>query len=95
MFSSVKPRVTLRVLSWAAQRSGGVRTVGVGGAGAFSPPSLAGGGGSVQALWMADYLGQQGLYWSVSGGPTVGEAGAVGGVQYMTSTFNRNVPFRM
>ena len=86
-------RAELAALSWMAQRSGGVRALGVGASGAFSPPSLAGGGGSVQALWMADYLGQQGLYWSVSGGPTVGEAGAgaVGGVQYMTSTLNTNV----
>ncbi len=86
-------RVTLGILSWTAKRSGGVRAIGLGGAGAFSPPSLAGGGGSVQALWMADSLGQQGLYWSISGGPTVGEAGAgaVGGVQYMTSTSNTNV----
>jgi hypothetical protein len=47
----------------------------------------------VQALWIADYLGQKGLYWSVSGGPTVGEKGigVVGGLQYMTSTYNTNV----
>ncbi len=86
-------RAELKVLGWMAQRSGGVRGIGVGASGAFSPPSLAGGGGSVQALWVADYLGQQGLYYSVSGGPTVGQAGAGGivGVQYMTSTSNRGV----
>jgi len=41
----------------------------------------------------ADYMGNQGLYWSASGGPTVSQAGvgAVGGVQYMTSTFNPTV----
>jgi len=90
---SLDVRAELAVLGWMAQRSGGVRAVGVGGAGAFSPASLAGGGGSAQALWMADYLGQQGLYWSVSGGPTVGQpgAGVIGGVQYMTSTLNTNV----
>lgn len=36
---------------------------------------------------MADYTGQQGLYWSVSGGPVVGEvgAGALFGYQRMSS----------
>lgn len=86
-------RAELAVLGWMAQRSGGVRAIGVGASGAYSPPTLAGGGGSVQGLWMADYLGQQGLYWSVSGGPTVGKKGfgVVGGVQYMTSTFKTTV----
>lgn len=86
-------RAELAVLSWDAKHFGGVRAFGVGAAGAFSPPSLAGGGASVQALWIADYLGQEGLYWSVSGGPTVGKAGfgAVGGIQYMTSTYNSEV----
>lgn len=86
-------RATLSVLGAAAKRSGGVRGVGVAAAGAFSPPSLAGGGASVQGVWVADQLGQQGLYWSVSAGPTVGQAGAgwIVGVQYLTSTTNRNV----
>jgi len=86
-------KLILNGLSALAQRSGGVRAFGGGGAAAFSPPSLAGGGGSTQGLWMADYTGQEGLYWSAGGGPTVGEAGAgvLGGIQYMTSTFNTNV----
>jgi RHS repeat-associated protein len=86
-------RALLSALSWAAKRSGGVRGIGIGGAGAFSPPSLGGGGGSVQVVIMADYMGNQGLYWSVSGGPTVGKAGAgvVFGSQYMTSTFSETV----
>ncbi|HXH49813.1 MAG TPA: hypothetical protein VNM47_10745 [Terriglobia bacterium] len=47
----------------------------------------------MQALWVADYLGQQGLYWSVSAGPTAGEKGlgAVGGIEYMTSTYKTTV----
>jgi hypothetical protein len=47
----------------------------------------------VQVVIMADYMGNQGLYWSVSGGPTVGKAGAgvVFGAQYMTSTFSETV----
>src|SRR5271163_493098 len=83
---SAATRLELRVLGWLAQRSGGVRGIGVGGSGAYSPATIAGGSGSAQALWVADYLGQQGLYWSVSGGPTVGEPGAgfVGGIQYLT-----------
>jgi RHS repeat-associated protein len=86
-------RAELSVLSWMAQRSGGVRAVGAGATGAFSPESVGGGGASVQALWMTDYMGQQGLYWSVSAGPTAGQAGTGGvvGMQYMTSTFNTTV----
>jgi hypothetical protein len=90
---SAATRLELKVLGWLAQRSGSVRGIGVGGSGAYSPATIAGGSGSAQALWVADYLGQQGLYWSVSGGPTVGEPGAgfVGGIQYLTSTGNTNV----
>jgi RHS repeat-associated protein len=83
-------RAMLAALSWAARRSGGVRGIGIGGAGAYAPPSLGGGGASVQAVLLADYMGNQGLYWSVGGGPTAGQAGVgvVAGAQYMTSTFN-------
>jgi len=77
----------------ALAQNGGVRALGAGGAAAFSPVTIGGGGGSGQALWIADYLGQKGLYWSVSGGPTAGQpgVGALGGLQYMTSTFNATV----
>jgi RHS repeat-associated protein len=83
---SFTARTTLSVLSWAAKRSGGVRAVGFGASGALAQ-GYVGGGASVQALLIADYLGQQGFYLSVSGGYTAGEAGNGGilGAQYMTS----------
>ena len=84
-------RAELKVLGWMAQRSGGVRGIGAGGAAAFVPASRIGGGGTAQAMWVADYLGQQGLYWSVSGGPAYSPkagAGWIVGAQYMTSTTN-------
>lgn len=91
-------RATLKGLSGLAQ-TGGVRGLGAGLAGAFSPPNGPGGnvgpggGGSFQALWMADYIGHAGLYLSANVGPTVGEKGLgwIFGIQYMTSTLNATV----
>jgi RHS repeat-associated protein len=86
-------RAELAALSFSAQLFGGVKAFGLGAAGAFAPPSVAGGGGSVQGLWIADSQGNEGLYWSVTGGPTGGKAGFgwIVGLQFMTSTFKSGV----
>jgi RHS repeat-associated protein len=90
---TLNEQVALEGLSVLAKAFGGVRAIGMGGSFVFSSPVFAGGGASAQALLIADYTGQEGVYWSVTGGPTVGEKGFGGifGFQYMTSTLNSTV----
>jgi RHS repeat-associated protein len=90
---SIVQRAVLTGPSDLASTSGGVRGLGAGGAGAFQTSAGTGGGGSAQVLWMADYTGQKGLYWAVSGGPTVGRSGfgMLAGLQYLTSTARTSV----